>query len=99
MTYVKRHKGEPHLLQHQTIRPNILVYNTCSCSSELSRQKSCLLGMIGHCIRGQGGCITIYSVLFQPIIESVDSVCRDGTDMPYVAILTEARKTLLKQQL
>ncbi len=30
------------------------------------------------------------------ITESVDSVCRDGTDMPYVA---EAWKTLLKQQL
>ncbi len=33
------------------------------------------------------------------ITESVDSVCRDGTDMPYVAIQTEAWKTLLKQQL
>ncbi len=30
------------------------------------------------------------------ITESVDSVCRgDGTDMPYVAIQTEAWKTLL----
>ncbi len=27
------------------------------------------------------------------ITESVDSVCRDGTDMPYVAIQTEAWKT------
>ncbi len=33
------------------------------------------------------------------ITESVDSVCRDGIDMPYVAIQTEAWKTLLKQQL
>ncbi len=30
------------------------------------------------------------------ITESVDSVCRDGMDMPYVAIQTEAWKTLLK---
>ncbi len=27
------------------------------------------------------------------VTESVDSVCRDGTDMPYVAIQTEAWKT------
>ncbi len=26
-----------------------------------------------------------------------DSVCRDGTDMPYVAVQAEAWKTLLKQ--
>ncbi len=38
-------------------------------------------------------------VLILGITESVDSVCRDGTDMPYVAIQTEAWKTLLKQQL
>ncbi len=29
------------------------------------------------------------------ITESVDSVCRDGTDMPYVAIQTEAWKTII----
>ncbi len=28
--------------------------------------------------------------------ESVDSVCRDGMDMPYVVIQTEAWKTLAK---
>ncbi len=38
-------------------------------------------------------------LMLDVITESVDSVCRDGTDMPYVAIQTEAWKTLLKQQL
>ncbi len=33
------------------------------------------------------------------ITESVDSVCRDGTDVPHVAIQMEAWKTLLKQRL
>ncbi len=32
----------------------------------------------------------------QRITESVDSVCRDGTDMPYVAIQTQAWKSLPK---
>ncbi len=35
----------------------------------------------------------ITSPSFITITESVDSVCRDGTDMPYVAIQTEAWKT------
>ncbi len=30
------------------------------------------------------------TVVITNITESVDSVCRDGTDMPYVAIQTEA---------
>ncbi len=30
------------------------------------------------------------TISLQTITESVDSVCRDGTDMPYVAIQTEA---------
>ncbi len=37
--------------------------------------------------------------LLPSITESVDSVCRDDTDMPYVAIQTETWKSLLKQQL
>ncbi len=43
--------------------------------------------------------VPTHRVLQSTITESVDSVCRDGTDMPYVAIQTEAWKTLLKQQL
>ncbi len=41
-----------------------------------------------------GKIITACIIVQWPIItESVDSVCRDGTDMPYVAIQTEAWKT------
>ncbi len=46
----------------------------------------------------QGACVHLRAFV-RSITESVDSVCRDGTDMPYVAIQTEAWKTLLKQQL
>ncbi len=78
---------------------------TCSMGSGLCWVPLCLLcgtqvqGLSQEVPCGGMFCLVVGHTTHICITESVDSVCRDGTDMPYVAVQTEAWKTLLKQQL
>ncbi len=67
---------------------SVAGYYTCTVSNIIGSSRR------GFQVKGQ-----FTDMPHASITESVDSVCRDGTDMPYVAIQTEAWKTLLKQQL